>query len=472
MSDTYTAILTNQGLAKIAAAIADATTINLAVIALGDGGGNPVTLNAGQTSLVRQVSASAISSLVYNAETPTQCTVDALFEEDDGGYTIREFGVFDSDGIMIAVGSTPDLPKPTVASGAAIEHIQRVVFDVGNASAVTVEIDANILKATRAWVIDNYSISMLLPGGTTNQIPYKKSNADGDIGWTDQSGDVVYSVNVVEEKQTLSESQTVINLAICSTDGAAVYIGATATTLERLASDQWVATDSDTITLSAPATAGQIALIVQNEPAGQLEFLSTAGHLSEIADQGVAAQQDACANLGLPVNLTALEKTVAQFIMRVGYILTTSDPANPATYYGFGTWEPIVGRVCIGVDPDDPELATSGLTTGWKNITLSASQIPAHAHTQQGTFATEAGGLHSHTTQYQGSQDDDGDNGTDIINSSATSQRTGTRTLSSSTAPAHIHSLTLSGDTSLIGGGESHSNMMPCIAKHIWKRTA
>jgi phage-related tail fiber protein len=156
---TYPALLTNQGLAKIAAAIANSTTVSLATIAVGDGNGNPTTPVATQTALVRATSVQAISRLTYSG---TQATCEALFPFDDGGYTIREFGVFDTDGVLIAVGATPDLPKPATGNG-AVEHIQRVVFDVGNASAVTVEIDPSILLASRQWVIDNYGLAVRFP---------------------------------------------------------------------------------------------------------------------------------------------------------------------------------------------------------------------------------------------------------------------------------------------------------------------
>lgn len=210
---TYPALLTNQGLAKIAAAIANSTTVSLATIAVGDGNGNPTTPVATQTALVRATSVQAISRLTYSG---TQATCEALFPFDDGGYTIREFGVFDTDGVLIAVGATPDLPKPATGNG-AVEHIQRVVFDVGNASAVTVEIDPSILLASRQWVIDNYGLAVQLPGGTTGQVLAKRSNADGDTEWVDPSdADIV--VDVIQETQTLSAGQTVVNLATCTTE--------------------------------------------------------------------------------------------------------------------------------------------------------------------------------------------------------------------------------------------------------------
>ena len=453
---TYSALVTNAGLAKIAAAIANATTVNLAVIALGDGGGNPTTPSATQTQLVRQVSAESISSLVYDSDTPTKCTVDALFAEDDGGYTIREFGVFDTDGLLIAVGSTPDLPKPLVSSGAAVEHVMRVVFDVGNASAVTVEIDPTILLATRDWVSSHYSVAVLIPGGTTGQVLAKVSNTDGDTQWVDPA-DANITVDVIEENQTLSAAQTVVNLVTAGTEGAAVFINGV-----RLRDDEWTATDADTLTLDVGATGGEKITVVQNEPAGALTYLRRDNLFSEIAALGAGNQAAAVENLGFPRGYSATKLDIMQSIMQVGYGFFTSNSANPATYYGFGTWAAITDKFILARGASFPTVNATG---GAATVTLTEAQLPAHAHAQQGTLATSSTGAHTHSVRIQGNASG---NGYSTMNDGA---GTG-RSVTTGSAGDHAHSLTLSGNTATTGSGTAHENMPPYIVKYYWERTA
>ena len=457
---TYPALLTNQGLAKIAAAIANSTTVSLATIAVGDGNGNPTTPSATQTALVRATSVQAISSLTYVG---TQATCEALFPLDDGGYTIREFGVFDTDGVLIAVGATPDLPKPTTENG-AVEHVQRVVFDVGNASAVTVEIDPSILLASRQWVIDNYGIAVQIPGGTTGQVLAKRSNADGDTEWID-SGDANVIVDVIQETQTLSAGQTVVNLATCTTDGAAVYIGATAATLERLAPSEWTATSETVVTLDTGATAGHTILIAQNEPASPLTFLRRANCLSEIAADGSGNQESACENLGLPRGWDAIKLAILQAQMPVGYVVTLGVETSPETLYGFGTWEQITGKVIVGIASGDSDFGTLDGTGGAKTVTLTEAQLPAHAHAQQGTLTTSSTGSHSHSVQLPGKA---GGDGYVTLNDGYGAGRT----VTSGAAGAHAHSLTLTGNTATTGSGSAHTNLQPYITKYVWQRTA
>jgi microcystin-dependent protein len=488
MSDHYVGILTTQGLAKIAAAIADSTTVALTTMAVGDGYGYYVQPDPAQTTLRHQVSAQSLSSLTYVG---TQATCEALFPIEDGGYTIREFGVFDSDGVLIVTGATPELPKPTIESGAAVEHLQRVVFNVGSATAVTLEINPSILLASRQWVIDNYGLASQLPGGTTRQVLAKRSNADGDIEWVDPSAAEVVA-DVIEERQSLSASQTIVTLATCTTDGAAVYIGATAATLQRLASNQWTATDVDTITLSTPATGGETILVVQNEPTDPLTYLRKANALYEIAAAGETRQAWARANIGLGIGgagWNEITAAVMQTMMPIGFVVTLGVPTNPATLYGFGAWTPIVGRVIVGLSSGDADFGTLNATPGSKTVTLTESQIPEHAHDIDGsTITSSASGSHTHTyrdryhaealselgsatyretlpTNYNGKL---GADGTDSDNTTALYINSTTGTSS-----AHTHTTTIPDSTTgLTGGGEAHSNIQPSIVKYVWERTA
>ena len=131
---------------------------------------------------------------------------------DEGGWTIREVGLFDDDGDLIAVAAFPAVYKPTAAEGATLDLIIRLILDVSNTSAITLQVDTNIIVASRSWVEANFSLTALLPGGTTGQILAKASNTDGDTEWVDAAELGNVTVDIVQEVQTLSASQTVANL--------------------------------------------------------------------------------------------------------------------------------------------------------------------------------------------------------------------------------------------------------------------
>jgi microcystin-dependent protein len=271
-----------------------------------------------------------------------------------------------------------------------------------------------------------------------------------------------------------------------------VYIGATAATLQRLAANQWTATDEDTITLTTPATGGETILIVQNEPAAPLTFLRTANALSEIADGGTTPQTNARANLGLEIGGTfwnALLLAAKQATMPVGITVALSVSTNPATLFGFGTWTPLEGVVVAGYKAGDPIFGTPNSTIGVSTVTLTEAQIPSHTHDIDGsTIPSSAGGPHVHNyrdryyaersnqlgaatykesmpTNYNGklgSSGTDSDNTTFLYMDSTTG-----------TSPSHTHTTTIPDATSgSTGGGAAHSNIQPTIVKYVWERTA
>jgi microcystin-dependent protein len=491
---SYNAILTNLGLAKIAAALADNSTINLTTMVIGDGAGNDVVLSPARTTLVRQVSSTPLYSLSYNPDRPTQATAQAFISEESGGYTIREFGILDDAGELIVIGSTPAIYKPTAdVDGTTIQTILRVVFDVGNSSAVSITLDPNILLATRDWVQDNFSLSILLPGGTTGQVLRKRSNADGDVEWYDPTTGINVTVDVISETQSLASGQKVINLAIAGTEGAAVYLDRDGNGGVRLRGDgdQWAATSENRITLTAAASGGEKITIVQNEPTDSSTYLRRRNALSEIAEDGSVSQANARANLGLGVNQEGyndIKNAVLQSIYPISCVKISTSDINPASYLGFGTWQLYgQGRALVGVNTNDPDFR-EGVTGGEKTHTLSSDEMPSHKHSTPSQKATStANGSHTHSyrdrywaeknimpyasrkeampTNYNGKY---GSSATDRDNSYFL-YYDGT----TGSAPNHTHDVTIpSSETGSAGGGKAHNNMPPYVTVYVWRRTA
>lgn len=154
MAENFYTILTNTGKAKIANAQALGTTVNLTHLAAGDGNGayyNPVET---QTALVNEVWRGAISSIDVDTENPNWILIEAVIPTADGGFMVREVGVFDDAGDLIAVGKCPETYKPVLGEGSAKDLYVRMIIEVTNATTVTLRVDPAVVLATKKNVDD------------------------------------------------------------------------------------------------------------------------------------------------------------------------------------------------------------------------------------------------------------------------------------------------------------------------------
>lgn len=268
----FATIHTTVGLAAMSAAQAGGTPINLTHMAVGDGNGNPVTPDAAQTALVREVYRAAINR-VFKPDPvgqPTKFAVELVVPAAEGGFVMREVGVFDADGSLFVVGNLPETYKPEASEGAFADTIVRVEFVATNSDVVTVQVDPNVAVATQQWVTNNVTAATIIPGGTTQQVLRKVSNADGDYEWSDAT-DANVTVSTIEERQTLAAGQTVVTLAVVNTVGLALYIEGVRLPIGAGAGE-WEPDPIDvtSLTLGQAYPAGTQLLAVQNEPAGSL----------------------------------------------------------------------------------------------------------------------------------------------------------------------------------------------------------
>ena len=424
---SYTAILTNIGLAKIADAIANDTSINITTGKVGDGNGNPVNPDATWTNLTRVVYTGSLDHIDVDPSDSTRVFAELVIPAATGGWTIREVGLYDSIGDLIAVAAFPEVYKPTAAEGATIDLIVRLVLDVSNTAAITLQVDTSIIVASRSWVTANFNLAALIPGGTTHQILRKKTNADGDTEWADPT-DVNVVVNLIQEEQTLASGQTTVTLATATTQNAAVYIEGA-----RLFPEDWTATSTTVITLASSYSAGSKILIVQNEPAGENDYLRSANNLSDLTDIPAART-----NLELLTNSTYLDslwQLMQQRSYPVGEILTTRRAGNPATWMGFGTWTAYAqGRVLVGYDGGDASFNALDKTGGAKTHVLTVDEMPAHNHDISLGIGASTPSINK--------------------GSSGSVMSTDTTSIASK------------------GGGQAHNNLQPYITVFMWQRTA
>ncbi|MEO3990247.1 phage tail protein [Pseudocitrobacter cyperus] len=154
MTTKYFATLTNQGAARLANATALGTKLNITQMAVGDANGTLPTPDPAQTSLIHQTRIAAINSLSVDENDAGQIIAEQIIPENEGGFFIREIGLFDDDGILIAIANCPETYKPLLAEGSGRTQTIRMILVVSSTSAITLKIDPSVVLATRKYVDD------------------------------------------------------------------------------------------------------------------------------------------------------------------------------------------------------------------------------------------------------------------------------------------------------------------------------
>lgn len=153
MADYYT-LLTNAGIAYETACKAAGVPIKLSQISVGDGGGAVYNPAATATALKREVWRGPLNALFQDEKNPSWLLAEVTIPPEEGGWYVREAGLWTDTGILYAIVKYPESFKPVLAtSGSGKEFYIRSIFETSNASNVTLLIDDTVVKATRAWVM-------------------------------------------------------------------------------------------------------------------------------------------------------------------------------------------------------------------------------------------------------------------------------------------------------------------------------
>lgn len=154
MATKYYAVLTNVGAAKLANATALGAQVEITQMAVGDGNGALPTPNPAQTALVHELRRAPLNSLSIDPKNANQIIAEQVIPEDVGGWWIREIGLFDKDGDMIAVANCAETYKPQLQEGGGRVQVVRMILIVSSTAAVTLKIDPSVVLATRQYVDD------------------------------------------------------------------------------------------------------------------------------------------------------------------------------------------------------------------------------------------------------------------------------------------------------------------------------
>lgn len=172
MDNEFYTLLTDRGMAKIASALADKKQIHLQKMAVGDGGGQYYEPTASQTKLRHEVWRGEMNTLTVAPNNPNWLIAELVLPEDVGGWYVREVGVFDDEGELIAIGKFPESYKPLLPGGCGKQVCIRLIMEVSNTTAVTLTVDPSIVLATRDYVdtrLDEHEHSTNHPDATLTQ---------------------------------------------------------------------------------------------------------------------------------------------------------------------------------------------------------------------------------------------------------------------------------------------------------------
>ncbi|HGG1572967.1 TPA: phage tail protein [Escherichia coli] len=248
MTVKYYAILTNQGAARLANATMLGSKLNLTQMAVGDANGVLPTPDPAQTKLINQKRIAPLNLLSVDPNNQSQIIAEQIIPENEGGFWIREIGLYDDEGVLIAVANCPETYKPQLQEGSGRTQTIRMILVVSNTEAITLKIDPSVVLATRKYVDDKIS-------------EHEQSRRHPDASLT-AKGFTQLSSATNSTSETLAATPKAVKVAYDLANGK--YTAQDATTARKGLVQLSSATNSDSETLAATPKAVKTAYDLAN----------------------------------------------------------------------------------------------------------------------------------------------------------------------------------------------------------------
>lgn len=316
MTVKYKTVITKAGAIKLAAAtVPNGKKVNFTAMAIGDGGGTLPTPDASQTKLVNEVWRNPLNKISQDAKNKNFVVAELLIPPERGGFWVREMGLYDDTGTLIAVGNMAESYKPELAEGSGRAQTVRMVIMVSDIESVELTIDTSMVMATQDYVDDKlaeHEQSRRHPDATLKEKGFTQlSNATDS-----ESESVAATPKAVKAAYDLAKGK---------------YTAQDATTTQKGIVQLSSTTDSTSENLAATPKAVK-ALIDDNA------FLKS-NLLGEAKAAGTAAQSTLRDNIGLKSAALA-DVTTSNRDSVEGRVLRVGD-------YGLGK---TLGKVTTGID--------------------------------------------------------------------------------------------------------------------------
>lgn len=192
MAQNSFALMTTLGRSKEAAALANGTAVVVTHIAIGDGSTVP---SGGETALYHEIARKAISGHGTVVGASDTAYFDIFLEAAEGPYTIREAGLIDDAGDLIAIARyDPPINKPIPSSGQTVEGTVRLQVAFSNIANITVVVDPSykvpLQRLNRLPWLPVLSMTLTAPPASpaVGDVYLVATGASG--AWTGQSGKI------------------------------------------------------------------------------------------------------------------------------------------------------------------------------------------------------------------------------------------------------------------------------------------
>ncbi|EDU2370284.1 phage tail protein [Salmonella enterica subsp. enterica serovar Bovismorbificans] len=249
MSTKFKTVITTAGAAKLAAAtMPGGKKINLNVMAVGDGGGKLPDPDVGQTQLVNEVWRHTLNKISQDNRYSNYIVAELVIPPEVGGFWMRELGLYDDEGTLIAVANMAESYKPELAEGSGRAQTCRMVIIVSSVESVALSIDSTMVMATQDYVDDRLA-------------EHEKSRRHPDATLKEK-GFTQLSNATDSESETLAATPKAVKAAYDLAD--AKYTAQDATTTRKGLVQLSNATDSTSETLAATPKAVKAAYDLAN----------------------------------------------------------------------------------------------------------------------------------------------------------------------------------------------------------------
>ncbi|MBY8959143.1 phage tail protein [Pseudomonas sp. MIS38] len=148
----FFAILTDVGAAKLANANVLGVPWNITQMGLGDANGTDPQPSAKQTKLINEWRRRPLNQLRIDPVNAAVIIAEQVIPADEGGRWIREVGLYDADGDLVAVANCAPSFKPILSQGSGRTQVVRMNLIVSSTAQISLKIDPAVVLATREWV--------------------------------------------------------------------------------------------------------------------------------------------------------------------------------------------------------------------------------------------------------------------------------------------------------------------------------
>ncbi|EDQ5304229.1 phage tail protein [Salmonella enterica] len=236
MSTKFKTVITTAGAAKLAAATAPGgRKVNITTMAVGDGGGKLPVPDAGQTGLIHEVWRHALNKISQDKRNSNYIIAELVIPPEVGGFWMRELGLYDDAGTLIAVANMAESYKPALAEGSGRSQTCRMVIIVSSVASVALTIDTTTVMATQDYVDDKIA-------------EHEQSRRHPDASLT-AKGFTQLSSAINSTSETLAATPKAVKAAYDLANGK--YTAQDATTARKGLVQLSSATNSDSETLAA-----------------------------------------------------------------------------------------------------------------------------------------------------------------------------------------------------------------------------